>query len=72
MVTVVGPPAVKKTTALNFGVSGRDRLERNTPLFNRNRPPNSAAPMSEAGQTEPELWFSLNTWLGRRDDPARP
>jgi hypothetical protein len=37
----------------------------------QNRPRNSATPMSEAGQTGPELGFSLNAWPGRRD-AARP
>jgi hypothetical protein len=30
------------------------------------RPPNSATPMSQAGETVPELGFSLNPWPGRR------
>ena len=37
----------------------------------QNRPANSATPMSQAGQTGPELGFSLNGWLGR-EDAARP
>jgi hypothetical protein len=37
----------------------------------QSRPAISATPMSQAGQTGPQLGFNLNGWPGRRD-AARP